>query len=139
MKNNTTRYVLVSEPIVQRCLDDIRARALNGTTVWSCEIKPYKKKRSLAQNNLYWMWVGIIADDLGYMEPEDIHEELAKIFLPPHFYTGLDKEQHERRMSTTALHVREFTDYLNRVEMWAATEFNIRLPHPMDYDEAMGR
>lgn len=122
----------------QKAIDIIRYAPYEP--LMQMEVKEYKKKRSLAQNRLYWgPWLTTIAKELGYLETDDLHEEFAKIFLPPEFYKGLDGELHRRRMSTTKLKVGEFTEYLTKIEIWAAG-FNIRLPHPEDlYYEAMGR
>ena len=139
MASQHVTYILRDERILDNCLRDIRERAEKLDALWSVEIKPYKKKRSLAQNRLYWLWLGIIADELGYMMADDLHEELSEMFLPPDHYTAIDKSIKSRRMSTTKISVQEFTLYLNRIELWAGSEFNIRLPHPMDWYEAMGQ
>lgn len=104
----------------------------------SFEVEKYKKNRGLKQLRLYRMWVGIIAQDLGY-DHESLHVEFAKMYLEPIYYEDLKGETKKRRKSTLELDVKERCELLNHVEVFAS-EYNIRLPHPDDmYQEAMGR
>ncbi len=40
----------------------------------------HKEKRSISQNALYHMWVGIIADETGHSH-DDLHEAFKAMFL----------------------------------------------------------
>jgi len=76
---------------------------------------------------------------LGYSR-EEMHEELALMFLEPITYTGLDGEERTRRTSTTKLNVKQFAEYLEQIDRWAISEQQYSLPKPEDlYCEAMGR
>lgn len=104
---------------------------------WQVEIKPYKKNRSLAQNKLYWKWMKIIGNQLGY-ESEEIHAIMADKFLTDRFveYGG---KQIKRDKSTSKLNTKEFTDYLQRIDRFVAQELGIVLPVPDDqYYEIFG-
>lgn len=121
--------------------EQVRANAialisgLNPNRTYSVEIKEYRKNRSMAQNRLYWMWVNMLAKDIGY-EPEELHETFKARFL------GV-----EERMifgapafiprSTAKLNANEFTTYLEMIEQFSLA-MNIRLPHPEEYHYAMG-
>ena len=104
---------------------------------WEVEIKPYKKNRSLRQNKLYFAWMKIIGDQLGY-ESEEIHAIMADKFLVDKFveYAG---KQIKRDKSTSKLNTKEFTDYLQRIDRFVASELGIILPVPDDqYYEIFG-
>ena len=99
-----------------------------------------KLKRSEAQNALYWMWVNIIAKEIGYTKDE-LHEifkaEWMDEFKDPELieYNG---KKIQRRYSTKDLGVGDFTGWLNKVEQ-VATTMNIKLLYPEDkYGLAMG-
>ncbi|MDH4276329.1 MAG: hypothetical protein OEW08_14955, partial [Gammaproteobacteria bacterium] len=55
---------------------------------WRVVVDFYVPKRSLAQNRLYWLWMTHLGGYLGYSR-EEMHEELALMFLEPITYTGL--------------------------------------------------
>lgn len=102
-------------------------------------IRPHKTTRTIEQNNLYWLWVGFMADEIGYKKNQ-LHDALRGSLLAPVVYpdlnTGVVKE---RLRSTTELSVGEFTEYLNAIEEWAADFMGMTLPRPEDqYAIAMG-
>ncbi|WP_322884146.1 hypothetical protein U8C35_06345 [Sinorhizobium medicae] len=102
----------------------------------SVEIKPYKKNRSQAQNRLYRMWLGIIAETTGE-DDDDLHEQLKARILG--FESKIILGEAVRMpKSTTKITVDEFSHYLNAVEH-LATELNITLPMPDDAAYALGR
>jgi len=110
--------------------------ALDPDIKWVVTVKKYKRNRSLSQNSLYWVWITGIGDKLGYLRDE-MHMVLALKFLPP-----VTVEWGGRKIvsakSTSSLNVKEFTDYLNQIEIFAATELGLNLPHPADtYYEAL--
>jgi hypothetical protein len=105
---------------------------------WQIDIKPYKKNRTLAQNNLMWLWFTVIGNDLGYTEKE-MYYLMTDKFLLEIEYKGLDGEVKKRRQGTSDLKVKEFTVFLEHVDRWAVSEMGIVLPCPSDiYEEAMG-
>lgn len=105
---------------------------LNTSREWEVIIKPYQKKRSDRQNGLYWIWIGIIADDLGY-EKDDLHDILRERFLPVRREVILGIER--KRLTSTSS--RDFTtqmmaEYMANIERFAAQEFGILLPRSDD-------
>lgn len=95
------------------------------------EIKEHKAKRSLDQNALYWMWLGIVGKDLGY-KAEELHEALkAKILGVVETKTIFGVIVLQPR-STTTLTVKEFTEYLNAVQAFASA-LGINLPMPSEF------
>ena len=124
-------------------------------------IREYRKDRTLAQNSLYWMWITLLAGELGETK-EDMHDHYkGKILV--HIYERDDTEYaamieavrkvHKAGMkdeakcladmivdltSTTRANVEQFTEYLNDIEKDAIGK-GIVLPHPEDrYYDAMG-
>ncbi len=89
---------------------------------YEIRIKKWRKKRSLSQNALYWVWLQIIAKELGY-DTEELHTSFKSMFL-----TDRSKKIPLVR-STTALNVLEFIQYLKKVEK-ESNELGIILPQP---------
>ena len=99
-------------------------------------VRPHVRDRSGAQNRLYWQWVTQIANSAGWHK-DAVHEDLAKRFLPLIEQAGPDGVR-QIRTSTASLNVREFTDYLRSIEVFAA-EWGIELTYPADYGWIMGQ
>ena len=112
-------------------------KALNIDKPWKMELKPYRKNRSLAQNSLYWQWITCIGNELGYIKDE-MHAIMAHMFLPEKL-VEYDGKQIKQDRSTSRLNTKQFTEYLESIDRWAAGDMGIVLPSPEDlYYEAMG-
>jgi len=89
-------------------------------------IQPEKRPRSLPQNRLYWEWLGIIGNTLGYTR-EEMHDTFKAMFLT----------DHGARLpvvrSTTGLTTKEFSEYMGKVDRQAA-ELGISLPTPEEIE-----
>lgn len=86
------------------------------------EIKKQRKIRSLNQNNLYWWWLEIIGQDLGY-DPEELHAAFRAKFLTDYtLKIPLPR-------STAKLNKVQFGQYLDKIQRLAA-ELGIALPEP---------
>jgi hypothetical protein len=104
-------------------------------------VKPYKRNRSLRQNNSYWgIPVKILSEELGYSK-EEIHAILTKKFLG--FYKELklpkkdgsiDVELVKIVPSTTKLSTKEFCEFYDKIQIWASQEFSIVIPDPESID-----
>lgn len=88
-----------------------------------------KGKRSLAQNRLMWMWFRCIADQTGN-SPQDIHDVYCDKFL--RIPIMIDNKEQYASQSTSKLNTKEMKDFLDKVQMDAATELGIVLPSPDD-------
>lgn len=100
------------------------------------EITEDKDSRSVKQNKLYWEWVSVIGNELGYTKDET-HAILRDKFLGYTETTTKFSVIKELR-STTKLKVKEFKDYLEQIDMFVS-EYGIMLPRPEDlYYESMG-
>lgn len=129
-------FILRDNTIRQNAQRFIQALNLDSK-VWQVEIKPYRKNRSKAQNRLYWKWLTLIGSELGYQRDE-MHAIMADMFLEPITVQAMGKTICVAP-STTKLNTKEFTQYLEQIEIFASSEFGITLPRPDDlYWEAMG-
>ena len=81
--------------------------------------------RTVPQNKAYWaVYIKIIADHIGYF-PEELHEEMKIMFNPKD-----SKLTPGARLggSTTRMNRKEFSEYLEKIRVWAMTEHGIDLP-----------
>ena len=107
---------------------------LDISELYEVSVRLFKDSRSKAQNRLYWKWIPYLADHCGYTHNR-MHTELKIRFL------GTISEEIAGVLitepkSSKKLKVKEFTNYLREVEEFA-NDYEIRLPHPEDYNIAM--
>lgn len=103
---------------------------LKDDKTYNVDIALRREQRSISQNRLYWMWVGIMADETGNSK-DVIHTYCSKEFLGVN--SGVINGKHiETLISTTTLNTERFTKFLEQVEIFANTELSIILPHPDD-------
>lgn len=85
------------------------------------------KKRTDEQNAYYWaVVIPILAQHFGYNE-EEMHVALRLKFL------RREGELATAR-STTELSTIEFVDYVDRIVVWAAMEYEVVIPPPTKID-----
>lgn len=101
---------------------------LDKSKRWRVVIEPYVRKRTKNQNNLYWQWCSLIADETGN-DKDDIHEYLLAKFCPSKTVVGGEEVTRE---STRLLNTVEMKAYMDKVLAWAARDMNITLPLPED-------
>lgn len=111
---------------------------------WEIVIKPYRFKRTLAQNNYLWgvVYKAIEEDEGGYFLHEGTQPMLrvAKIsdkeFIHEHFkqqYLAVGKiGDTVITRSTADLSTSEFTEYVEKIMRFAATVLGIYIPTPAD-------
>lgn len=97
------------------------------------------KARSLAQNRIYWLWIGQLEKQTG----QDLHLYFKRLFLSKIYAKDdgdfaqmaqsiascqelLDNWQYEqlatgviKQISTTKASVKQMSEYLNKIEIWA--------------------
>lgn len=104
---------------------------------WDIVIKRHQKQRTQKQNGLYWEWLTIIGNEIGY-DKDDMHDLMREKFLPWH---EVDVWGIKRKVLTSTsdpdFTTAMMTEYMNHIDRFAATELGIRLPHPEDkhYEE----
>ena len=101
-------------------------------------ISEYRMTRSIAQNRLMHKWFNVISEHWLLTTGEAFSavawkEQLKRMFL------GFDEIElpnggfiHNTKQ-TRDCNTKELTEFLEKVEAWAATEINCQLPHPDDY------
>lgn len=97
-------------------------------------IKPYKPRRSNPQNRYYHgVIIPILADHFGYTHDE-MHDAIKWEFLKKEE----DEESEEIKPttvgSTAKLDTDQFNQLLERIKQWAASEYKVFIPDPMDVE-----
>ena len=87
-------------------------------------IEQEKWVRSASQNNFYWAYLRIIANETGETET-DLHDLFKRKFLPPQFKKILGVEV-KLPASTTKLDKVSFGEYMDKI--FALT--NVPIPNP---------
>ena len=112
-------------------------KALNMGKPWSMEVKPYKKNRSLAQNKLFWKYMGIIGNEIGY-DPQDCHDVICQKLLGTEHKTVMGEAIIVIK-GTKNLKVKEFAHFIEAIIRFAITDLGINLPTSDDlYFESQG-
>jgi hypothetical protein len=95
------------------------------------KVGPYKRRRSIQQKGLYFVWMGEIADATGHTKDE-MHEYFKWKFLPPRLIEVGGKAI-TCAGSTEALNTEQMSDYMERIKAFAAQELNIMLLDPDEW------
>ncbi|MCK5445003.1 MAG: hypothetical protein KAI73_05220 [Rhodospirillaceae bacterium] len=99
--------------------------SLDKSKRWKVVLEPYVKRRSKGQDGLVRIWDGKIADFTGD-DQASVHDYLVKKFCPVKHVTIAGDEVEVQ--STKYLNTQEMSDYMTRMEAWAATTLHFTLP-----------
>ena len=102
---------------------------LDQTKRWKITVEPYVKRRSKSQDGLYRIWCGEIAQETGH-DNDEIAEILKRKFCPVKTVTIAGEEL--EKQSTKYLSTQEMSDYMTRIQGWAASMLNMTLSLPED-------
>lgn len=92
-------------------------------------IKRMNTKRSIAQNDLMWMWLACIERETG-TNKDDVYMYYCKKYLCKVITIG---ERIEKIYNTSSkLNTEQMTEFLNHIQQDALNELGIRLPQPED-------
>ena len=119
-------YRIINENVRQNCINELKSLPLGK---WQVEIK--KAKRTNNQNSLYWKWLSVISNDLGYTEDE-LHEGFKANFIGQDNGRDMFGNIYIKPKSTTTLTTKEFSEYMNKIEVFAMGH-ELRLPQPDHY------
>lgn len=97
---------------------------------YKIEIKELKKRRSLPQNKLYWLYLTCIEQETG-QDKNDLHDYFKKKWIKPEVKEVFG-EQIVKDRTTTKLDTSLFKQYVDKIIVFANTELNITLPDPND-------
>lgn len=113
-------------------LDYLFSTLRNGS--YNLTLKRVNEKRTVNQNDLMWMWFRCIENDTG-TDKNDIYMYYCKKFLCKVIRVG---EKVEKVYETSSmLNTAQMTEFMNKIQADAASEFGITLPIPDDkYFEA---
>lgn len=99
-------------------------------------------KRSLPQNNLYWEWMTRLGQHFSKSgakySSEEMHDLMRHKFLGYVNKKIGNTELQPQLRSTTDLTKKEFSEYMMKIEVWAA-EHGCLLPYPADNEYASYR
>ena len=124
------RGTIANSQSIRSTLDMWLNTISNGDYVMTVE--RVQKPRSNPQNRLMWVWFTCIAQAWSeatgrVFTPENVHDAYCLLYLPVTMPNGANIPG-----STSKLTTEEFTDFLNKVQADAETEYGIQLPNPDD-------
>ena len=108
-------------------LDYLLSTLRNGQYVVT--VKRLAEKRTIAQNDLMWMWLTCIQNETGTPK-DDVYMYYCKRFLQKTVTIGNRMERVYR--TSSQLSTLEMTTFLNQIQVDAAEELGITLPLPED-------
>lgn len=100
---------------------------VNGS--YEIRITKVSTKRTCPQNRLYRLWLACIADETGN-DANDLHFFFKSKFLVVKMGEVFG-EKFTKELTTTKLNTKEFTDYLEKINVFAS-DLGINLPDPED-------
>ena len=106
------RWILRSHEIRNECCRQIRAIDPDED-VWEVTVQPYKKNRSLEQNDMFHAWCGSIADKTGHTK-EEIKNILIETVFGTEEYLNLQGNQRTRIRQTSSMTIGEMSELIER-------------------------
>ena len=97
--------------------------------VYVLSIKRRTEPRTVSQNALMWMWFKCMEDNTG-TEKQDWHDYYCAKFLMREVNFG--RKRFSVVGGTSTLNTVQMTDFMNKVQADAATEWSITMPLPAD-------
>ena len=91
---------------------------LDLSKAWEVEVKPFAFNRSVQQNRKYWKLIQELGSYLGY-EDFEMHELCKYKFLS--YKQDMLGDEMVVIPSSSKLTIKEFVDYLSKVERFAST------------------
>jgi hypothetical protein len=117
---------------VQRWLGIALRTLTNGD--YTITISRQRKHRSIQQNRLMWLWFACVESETG-TPAQDVHDFFCLLFLRRS--ATILGESEEIVGGTSTLNSKEMSDFMDKVQAYAASEWGMILPLPSDlgYDE----
>jgi|TARA_R110002051_G_scaffold315537_1_gene393990 hypothetical protein len=107
------RWVLREETIRELCLSWLSAIELDEDNPLEILVKPYKKNRSLEQNDMFHAWCGTIADKTGHSKQE-IKQIMVESTFGAEEFLNLQGRARTRLRETSGMKVGEMSELLER-------------------------
>ena len=99
-------------------------------------IKRLSAKRSDRQNRLWWLYMTILAKEIGYTKDE-MHDICKWQFLKREKVNEKTGSLFYYTLSTTQLNKLEFADMVTELQHWSLLEFDIKLPLPEEQTQLL--
>jgi len=102
-----------------------------------CVVTVKAGSRSLSQNDLYWEWMTVLADEINAKKKSDFSKDEVHDWMRHNFLGYEDPKQIGRveikpqLKTTTRLTVGEMYHYMSQIDAWSA-DCGIYLPRPSD-------
>lgn len=97
---------------------------------YDINIAVHRERRTIDQNRLLFLWINCISGETG-QDKDELHIYFKHKFLDQDFIRVFGQQIYITP-TTTTLDTKQFTDYLNNIRVFAATELGITLPNPED-------
>jgi|TARA_R100001480_G_scaffold36403_3_gene49064 hypothetical protein len=114
------RWILRDFSIRNSCAKEIMQLNVEDETL-EVTVKPYKKNRSLEQNDMFHAWCGSIADKSGHTK-EEIKNILIETVFGTEEYLNFKGEHRHRIRQTSGMTIGEMGELIER-----ATQIGIEL------------
>ena len=111
-----TRYKVTSTEELEHVRKQIGE--LDLSKAWEVEVKPFAFNRSVEQNKRYWKLIEELGSFLGY-DAGEMHELMKYKFLS--YKQEMLGDELVVIPSTSKLTIKEFVEYLDKVERFAST------------------
>ena len=116
------RWILRNDTIRNLCVSWLSAIELGDyNNLIEVVVKPYKKNRSLEQNDMFHAWCGSIAEKTGHTKME-IKDIILEQVFGSEGYPNLQGEVRSRLRQTSGMSVQEMSELIER-----ATQLGIEL------------
>lgn len=149
-------FRLVSDEVRDNCVKAMYLAHQDSDEVLEVVIQPAKRKRSLAQNRIYWLWVGQWSEHWGWTE-EYTHHFFKYKFLAMIFYKedakyaegcdavklikAIDEGMYKsiaanviRQTSTTKASTAQMKEYLDKIERYCyAKDVMLKIPDELKW------
>ena len=127
METSTTLTKRDGKVSMEKSLDYLCSLLRNGVYVLS--IKRKTEPRTISQNALMWMWFKCMEDNTG-TEKQDWHDYYCFKFLLRE--TDIGGKRFTVIGGTSKLNTVQMSNFMDKVQADAATEWGITLPLPAD-------
>ena len=107
------RWILRSDNIRNLCVSWLSEIELREDHLIEVVVKPYKKNRSLEQNDMFHAWCGSIADKTGHSK-EEIKNILIETVFGTEEYVNLQGNQRTRIRQTSSMTIVEMSELIER-------------------------
>jgi len=107
------RWILRSDNIRNLCVGWLQAIVLQDEHLIEVIVRPYKKNRSLEQNDMFHAWCGSIADKTGHTK-EEIKNILIETVFGTEEYINLQGDQRTRIRQTSSMTIGEMSELIER-------------------------